>query len=227
MPSASWKRASQLRSVIQSMSDKAPSPNDLPHFAATGRVIGRTRFIVLVPVVAVILVSVTLFLLGAIEGIKVIWHAWSEFFETGQTASTNVTVEFLEVIDTLLRAVVFYVVGVGLFSLFISPLNLTAALGIESLGDLESKVLSVIVLIMAVTFLEHFTRWDSPEEILRHAAALALVVGALVAFQWNTRRHQEFAKKHEPNAQMRAQREMFTKQKEEREILPEDVGGKS
>ena len=45
------------------------------------------------------------------------------------------------------------VIGVGLYSLFIAPLNLTVSLGVETLSDLESKVLSVVVVIMAVTFL--------------------------------------------------------------------------
>ena len=44
----------------------SPTPGGKPSpFDGLGRVVGRTRYVVLVPVAAVLLVSVTLFLLGA------------------------------------------------------------------------------------------------------------------------------------------------------------------
>ncbi len=220
-----WGRDRTMPRVFLSVSDTPQSPNSHPPFTATGRIIGRTRFIVLVPVIAVILISITLFLMGAIEGGKIIWYTGAAMIQNASAGTPGVTVEFLTVIGTLLRAVAFYVIGVGLFSLFIAPLNLTASIGIESLGDLESKVLSVVVLIMAVIFLEHFTRWESPGELMYYAGAFAMVVLALVAFQWNSRQHSEFAKAHELDSQKRARIEIFVEHKEEREIRPEEVEG--
>jgi len=186
--------------------------------AGLGRAVGRTRYAVLVAVAAVLLVSITLFLLGAAQGLSIVVRAWADAFQEGKFGSTDLTVEFLAVIGVMLRAVVMYLIGVGLYSLFIEPLNLTAALGVESLVDLETKVISVVVVILAVTFLQHFIRWEDPFATWQFGAALALVSGALVLFQWNSRQGKEFAKKHAPDEQKQAAGELFHGGQEERTV---------
>jgi uncharacterized membrane protein YqhA len=191
------------------------SPPAGPPLAGFGRAIGRSRYVVLIAVVAVLLVSLTLFLLGALNALAVVWKAWRVALAHGEFASTDLLIEILRVIDVMLRAVVFYIIGVGLYSLFIAPLNLTAALGVESLIDLETKVISIVIVILAVAFLEHFVRWEEPGETLYFAAAL-------VVFQWNNQRAKEFEKTYRPEVQERAQSEMFASKQEEREIRPKE-----
>jgi len=53
--------------------------------------------------------------------------------------------------------------------------------------DLETKVISVVAVILAVTFLQHLIRREDPLATLQFGAALALVSGVRVLFQWNTR----------------------------------------
>jgi len=64
--------------------------------------------------------------------------------------------------------------------LFISPLNLTMALGVKTLSDLEAKIISVVIVILAVSFMEHFIAERGAMTVLISAAALALVVISLV-----------------------------------------------
>jgi uncharacterized membrane protein YqhA len=193
-----------------------PSPT-----APLAEVIGKTRFIVLVAVVSVILVSVTLFVIGAGLAVQGIWHAIGSMLR-GEMVATSITVDLLEVVSVMLKAVVFYLVGVGFYSLFIAPLNVTAALGIRSFNDLEIKVVSVVVVIMAVTFLEHFIRWDQAVETLLYGVSLAVVVGALVLFQMHS--HRAARDDEHENARSRhvAQRELFHEDHEEREVRAED-----
>ena len=68
-------------------------------------------------------------MLGALDAISVVVKAWRAEFTHGDFASTELLVEILRVIDVMLRGVVFYLIGVGLYSLVIAPLNLTGALG--------------------------------------------------------------------------------------------------
>lgn len=184
--------------------------------APFAHLIGRTRFVVLLAVAAVLLVSMALFVLGAWTAVLSVWHA-AQSLATGQPNTVDLTVEFLEVVSTMLKAVVFYIVGTGLYSLFIAPLNLTTALGVESLSDLETKIISVIVVIMAVTLLEHFIKWEQAMETLFFGVTLALVVASLVFFQMHTDRakqeHQDAAPEQEE-----AQRELFHADREEREV---------
>lgn len=196
--------------------------NNVP-LAGFGRLIGRSRYVVLLAVVAVMLVSVSLFLLGTIGAAKSIFNSWGELASRGEAGSTEQIVESLAVIGVMLRAVVFYLIGVGLYSLFIAPLNLTTALGVESLADLETKVVSVVVVILAVSFLQHFVRWEQPVETMQFGLTMAAVIAALVLFQINSRRGKEFAKEHRPDVQKRAQAEMFHEDKEERIVHTDEI----
>lgn len=181
------------------------------------QIIGHSRYIVLLAVIAVLLVAVSLFLIGAIEAIAGIWRAWRDLI-TGDLRATRLTVQFLEVVSVMLKAVVFYIIGVGLYSLFVAPLNITVSLGVQTLNDLEAKVVSVIVVILGVTFLEHFIRWEDAMTTLQFGAALALVVIALVVFQRAAHKAKHEQEEHHPDEQALAQRSMFRKADERADI---------
>lgn len=180
--------------------------------------IGRTRFIVLFAVVAVLLVSISLFLLGTIQAVTGVWNAWKTMAGGGDLSSTDLTVEFLEIVSTMLKAVIFYIIGVGFYSLFVAPLNITVSLGMESLSDLESKVISVVVVILGLTFLEHFILWKEPLATLQFGLAAALMIGALVLFERHTHLAKEEQKERQPQEQAHAQEEMFVQDHEKAEV---------
>jgi uncharacterized membrane protein YqhA len=187
-------------------------------------IIGRSRFIVLLAVVAVMLIAVSLFLLGTLQAVVGVWHAW-EGVVRGEYGSVQLTVEFLEIVSVMLKAVVFYIIGVGLYSLFVAPLNITVSLGVQTLSDLESKVVSVVVVILGVTFLEHFILWERPLETLQHGAALSVVVIALVVFQHYAHRAKEDQQSHNPDEQARAQHALFEQEEEQHAVEPERIRG--
>lgn len=192
-------------------------------FARFGQIIGRTRYVVLIVVAAVLLVSVSLFLLGSIDAISAVVRAWRGLYHTGHTGGTELVIEFLSVIGVMLRAVVFYIIGVGLYSLFIAPLNLTAALGVETLSDLESKVISVVIVILAVKFLQEFIKWGNPVETMQYGLTMAAVIAALVLFQMVGQRIKEFARTHSPDVAKRAQAEMFHEDREQRTVSTDET----
>ena len=202
------------------MRERPPSTDRPDAFLA--RWVGHTRYVVVLAVLAVLLVAVSLFLLASWLAVVGVWHAFRDAF-AGDLDATELTVEFLEVISAMLKAVIFYLVGVGLYSLFIGPLNLTTVLGVETLGDLERKVASIVILILAVTVLEHFIRWEDPADTLRFGATLALVVAALVAFQVVSQRADQELRTSSPAAQARAQRELYTEAIEERTTPMDDL----
>ena len=190
------------------------------HDTPFARLIGRSRLIVVVAVVAVLLAAFSLFLLGAYLAVENMVTAWSGVW-TGEVESTDLTVRFLEIVTVMLKAVFFYLIGVGLFSLFISPLNVTVALGVETLNDLETKVISVVIVIMGVHFLEHFIQWVDPMVTLQHAASLGIVVAALVFFKIFAHREALETKRHRPEAVARAKREMFERAHEKQDVEKE------
>jgi uncharacterized membrane protein YqhA len=176
--------------------DKAGANRELRgRMEPLGRVIGRTRYVVLLAVIAVLLVALSLFLLGTILAFMGIWEAWAALFH-GRIEATDLTVEFLEIVSVMLKAVFFYLIGVGLYSLFIAPLNIATSLGVETLNDLETKVISVVVVILAVSFLEEFISGKQALEILQYGGALAVAVAALVLFQFYNHRAKEDQQVH-------------------------------
>lgn len=197
------------------------SPETIDRFS---QLIGHSRYIVLLAVVAVLLVALSLFVFGAVLAFAEVWNAWKGLL-AGDLGATRLTVEFLEIVSVMLKAVVFYIIGVGLYSLFVAPLNITVSLGVQTLNDLESKVVSVIVVILGVTFLEHFIRWEDPMATLQFGAALALATAPLVLFQRYAHKAKEEQRAHDPNEQVRAQRLMFEADSERAEIQPEDEKG--
>ena len=201
----------------------AASPN-APHNAhesALSRALGRTRWVVLLAVVSVIFVSLSLFLLGVVQVGFGLWHAGQsvlQSFSTGDSKPlSTLSVDFLEIVSTLLKAVVFYLIGVGLYSLFIAPLSVAVALGVQTLADLDEMIVNIIIVILAVTFLEHFIRWEKPQEILQFGVSMALVIAALVAFQAVSHRTKKNEEDPDPNVTARARHEMFQQDDETHE----------
>lgn len=195
-------------------SDKDSSEEGIDRFS---QAVGHSRFIVLIAVIAVMLVALSLFVFGAIEAVSGVWEAWKDLLR-GELGATRLTVEFLEIVSVMLKAVIFYIIGVGLYSLFVAPLNITISLGVETLNDLESKVVSVIVVILGVTFLEHFIRWEDPVATLQFGGAMALVIAPLVFFQHHSHKAKEEQKAHRPNEQARAEHFMFEEDREKAEV---------
>jgi uncharacterized membrane protein YqhA len=190
------------------------------------RIIGQSRFIVLLAVISVLLVSVALFLIGVIQAVTGIYNAAAAVSDL-QFNAANLTIVFLEIVSTMLKAVVFYIIGVGLYSLFIAPLNLTVSLGVETLNDLEDKIVSVVIVILGVTFLEHFVRWEKPLETLQFGGALALVVAALVFFQRYSHQAKETQQAKSPDVTARARKELFEEDTEQHTIRQDEVEGRT
>ena len=85
--------------------------------APFSQAIGRSRCIVLLAVLAVLLVLISLFLQGTMLAVESVWTSWRDLI-AGHAQHFRI-----------LEAVVFYLIGVGLYSVFISPMNVTVALG--------------------------------------------------------------------------------------------------
>ncbi len=147
-------------------------------------ILEHTHYVVLLAVIAVLSISMTLFLLSSIEGFIKIWKAFEDLFATGHALSVQIVVEFLEIVSDMLKAVIFYLVAMAFYSLFLSPLSICQTLGVRDLHDLESQLISVIVVILAIEFLEHFILWQSAQQVLYFGSAMSITVAVLVAFHY-------------------------------------------
>jgi uncharacterized membrane protein YqhA len=53
---------------------------------------------------------------------------------------------------------------------------------LHGLHDLKARLSSIVILVMAVAFLEHLVEWKDPQGTLLLGAAVALVSAVLIAF---------------------------------------------
>lgn len=65
----------------------------------------------------------------------------------------DAAITFLEIADIVLLATVILVIGLGLYELFISQLNLPSWLLIRSLDDLKDKLIGTVVAVISILFL--------------------------------------------------------------------------
>lgn len=140
--------------------------------------VSLTRFLVLVPAVGMMLGAITLTLVGAIEVYRTIMAAFG-----GQSEAKDYVIAFVEIADVFLLAVVLFIIAIGLYELFIGEVpGLPDWLVFESLDDLKSQLIGVVVVVLAVFFLGRALHGDDALNLLYLGAGIAAVTAALSLF---------------------------------------------
>lgn len=162
--------------------------------AFVGQVGGWTRFIVFIPVLGVLASAVTLVVLGAIETVHVIGGLF--LFDEHAPKLKETLVDFIEIADLFLLAVVLYIIALGLFELFIdSELSLPHWLRFNDLDDLKHRLLGVVVVVLAVLFLGKAIQTTDSQSLFWTGAATAAVIGSIAFYM----RGPHNGGGHEPN----------------------------
>jgi uncharacterized membrane protein YqhA len=146
------------------------------------RIFQATRYLILVAVAGSLVASATLLLYGGAETVAVVVELLRHGPLGGDTGK-RLTLHFIELVDHFLLGTVFYIIALGLYELFIDDrLDLPHWLEIHDLDALKSKLISVVVVVMGVSFLGQVVTWDGETDLLRAGAGAALVIAALTFF---------------------------------------------
>lgn len=144
-----------------------------------GRIVGGSRYLVLIAVVASLIAAAGAF----------IWGAWSlvllfqEIVVTGGK-SALIAVSFLELMDKFLIATGLLIFAAGMYELFFGELTGVKWLNVHSLHDIKSRLVSIIILVMAIAFAERVVAWQDAQSTLFFGLAVAVVSGVLIAFSY-------------------------------------------
>ncbi|CAB4927740.1 MAG: hypothetical protein F2840_00310 [Actinobacteria bacterium] len=148
------------------------------------RLIELSRFAVAVPAVTSIVASFVLMGIGVWEVVMSIVH----LIDTSVSIKLTV-VAILTAVDTFLLATVLLVIGYGLYELFVdNEVKLPEWLEIRSLDDLKTKLIGVIVAILAVVFLGALVDRSDANSVMLIGAGVGAVVIGLAAFTFATKR---------------------------------------
>ncbi|MBW6468131.1 MAG: YqhA family protein [Coriobacteriia bacterium] len=137
-----------------------------------------TRFVIAIPVLGLFASAVTLTVMAAVETAKIIGHA-----VVGELLKKDAVLEFIELADVFLLATVLYIMSLGLYELFIDDsAPLPDWLTIHSLDDLKVKLVGVIAVVLAVSFLGSVIKGIEPQALAYQGVGIAAVVAAMGYF---------------------------------------------
>lgn len=92
---------------------------------------------------------------------------------------------FIGAIDSFLVAVVMFVLGIGLYRLFVDESVATSHprwFVINDLYDLKEKLIATSVVVLLVTFVKKIVTWQNSLETLYFGGAIAIVILAITLF---------------------------------------------
>ena len=147
---------------------------------AFNRHMPKTRYIFLLAITSTYIAAIVLVLAGAVETLHII----TEILPPGQALPlAEAKVHFLEVIDQFLMATILYVITAGFYQLFVNAnLQVEPWLKVRSVGDLEQKLIGVLIVVLGVTALARVVIWDGQSDILPFCVAVAALIFALAFF---------------------------------------------
>lgn len=147
-----------------------------------GPFLGASRYIIIVAVLGSLLASVALLVFGFVEAVQLVTNT-VQTGDVSRKAAKALVLEFIEIIDLFLMATVFLIIAMGLYELFISTnIKLPKWLEIRTLDDLKAKLISVVIVVLAVLFLGQVVAWDGSRDLLGFGLSIAAVIGALTFF---------------------------------------------
>ncbi|KUL30129.1 YqhA family protein [Chlorobium limicola] len=159
------------------------------------QLLSSTRYLIIIAVAGTFLSALTLLLYGGISVTRQIIDTVQNSTVTSKGAKT-LALGFIENADIFLVATALYIMSLGLYELFIDDaIELPEWLVIHNLDDLKSKLIGVIVVVMAVVFLGHVVKWHGETEILYLGGAIGFVVAALTYFT-GLKKNAKYEEKH-------------------------------
>jgi uncharacterized membrane protein YqhA len=148
------------------------------------RILGATRFVVVLPAIAAIIGAILLMLQGSVAVVMAIIDTiWF-----GAELKTT-TVDVLTAVDAILLGTVLLVIGYGLYELFVdAEIAVPTWLRVNDLDDLKSKLIGVVVAIIAVVFVGVLVDANRAADVLSYGVGAGAIVAGLALFSFATRK---------------------------------------
>jgi uncharacterized membrane protein YqhA len=148
------------------------------------KILGLTRFAVFVPAVASIIGALLLMAQGSISILMIVVDAVLNDAYLKETI-----VEVLTAVDAILLGTVLLVIGYGLYELFVDTrLEVPEWLEVRDLDDLKSKLIGVVVAIIAVVFVGVFVDTNRAADVVAYGVGAGTLVAGLALFALATRK---------------------------------------
>ena len=146
--------------------------------------LNASRFLVLAAVLGSLAGAAALFVYGLVDTVVVIGRTIATG-EISTVGAKQLMLYFIEIFDLFLLGTVMLIMALSLYELFFdSDLKLPARLEIRTFEDLKSNLVTVVIVVMAVTFLGQIVSWNGEADLFSFGLAVALVIAALNFYLW-------------------------------------------
>ena len=144
-----------------------------------------TRYLILIPILGLAIAAASFFIFGGIGLVQLIFELIFYSAENTHLSAEGgqglIIFEVVEFVHTFLVGTVLYITAVGLYQLFIQELNFVGWLKIESTEELETNLIGVTVVVLAVNFMGVIFA-GTTDNLLQYGAGIALPIAALGLF---------------------------------------------
>ena len=148
------------------------------------RLLTWTRYLILLPVLGLALAAAAFFILGGFGLLRLLAQVVLLVVGRGPAeaapAHGQLIVQTVEYVHTFLIGTVLYITAIGLYQLFIEEIAFVGWLKIESTEELETNLIGVTVVVLAVTFMG--TIVGGTTNLLQYGGGIALPIAALGVF---------------------------------------------
>lgn len=147
-----------------------------------------SRYLVLAAVLGALAGAAALLIYGLVDTFVVIARTVRSG-DVSTTGAKQLMLYFIEVFDLFLLGTVLLILALGLYELFIDPdMKTPSRLQIHTFDDLKVNLITVVIAVMAVTFLGQIMSWDGHSNLLGIGMGVAAVIAALNLFLWIAKR---------------------------------------
>jgi uncharacterized membrane protein YqhA len=142
--------------------------------------IGATRYLAIIPIIGLAIAAAVMFFFGGFGLVAFVIRSITHMSE-GHPTEILPIFELLEFVHQFLIGTVLYITAMGLYQLFIQDVPLPMWMKTESSEDLETNLVGVTVVVLAIEFLGAVFSGSQPN-ILEYGAGIALPIAALGVF---------------------------------------------
>jgi uncharacterized membrane protein YqhA len=159
------------------------------------RILSGTRYLIVLPVVGLAIAASVFFVFGGIGLIRLlielsVMAIGNILHESIEVERGLVIFEVVEYVHLFLVGTVLYITAIGLYQLFVHEIRFPNWLKIDSTEELETNLIGVTVVVLAVNFMGAVFVGGS-EDLFEYGAGIALPIAALGVFlglrAWSTK----------------------------------------